>query len=766
MNWKIKMALIACSLVVSCPMEGAGSRVERSLRSPHMVNETSTVLQEMHGQMKLMQEQLSGLKASQQLLSAESAIKSLTPKVRKMEVHLDRIEKQLERVASLPEVESIKTDMKDLKEKFKAFITKPDSTLDEAINAISPTLDRVQKQVFFLYEAYKKQGAEQKQYIQSQFDAISVKLSDFEADIDRKGADLSSAQSSLSLLRQSVQTQHDFLSRVKSDLEMLKNEKIGLLEKDIEVIKQSKQDEKITGDVSVLQRQIRKLAVVFKKTLASVHETSAKAEGSFKLASGLDNRVTEVEKQNHIIRNGVKVVYKKTLQSLNELGTLQSKLSHMETTLDKASQNMFSSFSDERMNLFKKGLVLLKTRSDKLSKEVDNLNKELKVGLESVKSGLTPIHQKIDRLYAQTGALYKETKQRVSKQDVDKIHTQLNKLFAQTNALYQKSLELSKTQLVTELVQKEDLMPIHEMINQHKETLNTLNQEIKNVQEGINKIKSASFDSIRDRSLIEKMEKQAKHLAGLQVRTRELIEKQAGVNQEVNAKLDRLARQAQVLYRKTKALVDETKSIKQAKTQNSEPSEKLKKGFRTLYALSKKLAAEQQAQAHQVHNFVQKTEASLEKLKLQAKALYIRSQNYATRDEIEALKVSFQSIEGKLAQPSLVVSDPNIDELKGQLAQIQLKLEEKDQAIAQLKRKVAFLTKTLHEKLEKTQETHKDRDLDQFKMQIEEKVNQQLSSLQSDRMLFESLLQRIAALEGSLSLDEPMGSISSSETSE
>lgn len=373
MKWKLGFTALATSLFLIHPLDAA-RQLDKSMQNPRTLSDTSSMLQEMHGQMKLMQEQLGTLKASQQLLSAENAIKHLTPKVRKLEVHLERLEKQMSQSASLEEISQIKNDLFDMKTKLSALISAPDSSVDAALNALNPTLERMQKQVYYLYETVKTNSEKQEQDVQDKLTKLVSKLGLFEEDVSKKIDDLQATGSSLLLIRQALQQNHNVINTLKIDLETLKNEKMNEIFNQLEQVKVQANQDELIHKMAYMKQQIQKLAQVFKKSITSVESTSQLSEKNLELTNQLGQKVSDIETLQSKHANSMRVLYQRGENLKNQLDLVKTVTEqNYQDSLNKAEQ-LLARYPVER---FSETLKVLADNYNIVADQIEDLKKRI-----------------------------------------------------------------------------------------------------------------------------------------------------------------------------------------------------------------------------------------------------------------------------------------------------------------------------------------------------------------------------------------------------
>lgn len=635
MAWKINLVTAALSVMILNPLDAARG-VERTLKSPQTVKDTSTMLQEMNGQMKVMQEQLGSLKASQQLLSAENAIKNLTPKVRKLEIHLERVEKQLASGASNDELNSLRNDFLDMKDKLQALISAPDTSVESALSALNPTLDRMQKQVYYLYEAVKKQSESHEKELNEKMSLVAKKMSQFENDIQTKLADMQGTASSLTLIRQALQHNHSLISTLKVDIESIKNEKIGQLYQDIQNIKMEFSKDDLINKVTTLKTHLTKLATVFKKSLANLQTTTQIAEKSLAQSNVCDTKIKDLLEDQAKQLNGLKALFQKN-QSLNE------QLSLVKSVVEQSEQGLIEKVKQEvetyKLGSVKKGLFLLKKDHDQMAEEINLIKKsneafylEQQANFEDIKAKankFNEVDEKLGILDKKSMALFNHVKNLASHSEIDKLAQGLGLSLDKIDSLYQ------------------DMKHVHDEINQTLQKNQQIEQQMTKISESY-----SHFESMQQ-------------------------------------KLDKLSMQCVYLHKQMK---------------------------------SSSQATDLQAFKDQIAELSIKVNALME---------------VKPQDMLEKVSNHIQS---------------KLEVMQGEINSLNQKLDEKDTQISKLTRRVAFLTKTLSEKLE--QSPQDSLDLNQFKTSLEEKVENEIKAVQSDRMLFETLIQRVAALEASLNVED------------
>jgi chromosome segregation ATPase len=637
MAWKINLVTAALSVMILNPLDAARG-VERTLKSPQTVKDTSSMLQEMHGQMRVMQEQLGSLKASQQLLSAENAIKNLTPKVRKLEIHLERLEKQFAQGASTDELNSLRSEFSDMKDKLHGLISAPDTSVDAALSALHPTLDRMQKQVYYLYEAVKKQSDSHEKELNEKMSLVARKMAEFEQDIQTKLADMQGTASSLTLIRQALQHNHSLITTLKVDIESIKNEKIGQLAQDIQNVKHEFSKEELVSKVATLKSHVTKLATVFKKSLSSLQTTTQMAEKSLAQSNVVDTKVKDLYEAQAKQLNGLKALYQKNQAVIQQLDLVKAVVEQSEQGLVEKVKNELKGY---KLEAVQKGLVYLKNNQDNLLGEISQLKKnnetfylEQQAHLDDIKAKANKFQDyddKLSNLDKKSMALFHHVKNLASRSEIDKLAQGLGLSLDKIDSLYQ------------------DMKHVHDEIEQSLAKNDRIEKEMVKINESYS------------------------HFEGMQ------------------QKLEKLSMQCVYLHKQMKSI---------------SPAQDLQVFKDQIADLSTKVNA----------LLEQKPQDFFEKV-----STHIQSKFEAMQNEINSLSQ---------------------------------KLEEKDSQISKLTRRVAFLTKTLSEKLE--QNPQDSLDLNQFKASLEEKMEKEIKAVQSDRMLFETLIQRVAALEASINVEESM----------
>lgn len=634
MAWKLNIVTAVLSVVILNPLEAARD-IEKTLKSPQTVKDTGSMLQEMHAQMKMMQEQLGGLKASQQLLSAETAIKNLTPKVRKLEIHLERLEKQLALGASSDELNSLKNEFLDMKERLQGLIATPDTSVEAVLSALNPTLERMQKQVYFLYEAVKKQADMHQKELHEKMGLVAKKMGEFEKDIQIKLSDMQTAASSLTLIRQALQHNHSLITTLKVDVESIKNEKIGQLFQDIRNMKQEFSKDELITKLTSLKASLAKLVTVFKGSLNSIQTSAQMAEKSMTLVKGCDSKLQELTTAQAKHLKGLKLLFYKNQALVEQLAIVKSVVEQAEQGLIEKVKTEVESY---KLSSIRQGLIFLKNNQDKLVNEINVLRKnnemlalEQQANFDDIKARehqMQDIGEKLGVLDKKSTALFHHVKNLASRAEIDKLAQGLGLSLDKIDSLYG------------------DLKQVHEEISQ---TLSK-NQQI---EEQISKVNTSYLEF-----------------------------------EQMKQKLEKLSMQCVYLH-------------KQITTQTP--------------------ALELQAFKDQIAELSLKVNTLLE-----------------SKPQELVEKVSLQ-VEEKMQTMQT--------EIRGLYQQ----LEEKETQLAKLTKRVAFLTKTLAEKLE--QSPQDSLDFNQFKASLEEKLDKEIKAIQSDRMLFETLIQRVAALEASINIE-------------
>ena len=168
LNIKPQFAAIFLSVAaLSMQIEAAPSRVEArrnqaasyTSASGHKKDDTLDALRKLSTQIREMQDQIGHLKAAQNSLSSDSMVKNLSPKVRKMEMQVEYLEKKVRDLPAYADFKKLLSDYDHLKGQLE-HVQAQDSSNDEALSTISPVINRMQKQIVYLYQKYKAQEGE------------------------------------------------------------------------------------------------------------------------------------------------------------------------------------------------------------------------------------------------------------------------------------------------------------------------------------------------------------------------------------------------------------------------------------------------------------------------------------------------------------------------------------------------------------------------------------------------------------------------------
>jgi DNA repair exonuclease SbcCD ATPase subunit len=677
---KLGFTTLACSLCVLNFAEAARG-FDKNMQNPRTVGDTSSMLQEMHGQMKLMQEQLGSLKASQQLLSAENAIKNLTPKVRKLEIHLERLEKQFSSSVSSEEVSNMKNDLYDLKSKLTALIQSPDTSVESTLSALNPTLDRMQKQVFFLYEAVKSNAKKHENELNQKMDEIMQRFVKFEGDIGERLTDAQGTAASLTLIRQALQHNHTMLNALKVDYETLKNEKINLLTQDVDALKTQVDKDELLSNLTNLKTQIGKLAVVFKKSLGSIESASLLSEKSLAMSEEALKSCEKLSTDQNKHLQGLRILYNREKNLEEQFSLVKTVVEQQASKFSQKLDDMFQQLPVEKLT---KAINFLRNNNKIALEEIASLKSqfelssgEYKKQMEEIGARLEKSHDLLPALEKQDQkiqVLYHKTKDLVSKKDLEQY----------TSALFQ------------------DEMAIQRIL----ETLNEQNQKL-------SQFSSLSQDFVNKNEFVELVS----HCESQKSRTESLVLELEACQKKMNE----------------------------------------------LYAISYQNRSQSEGQA-QLEAMIRATSEKVEKIQKQNVSLYKAFKELSTSQEVSELKSKYEELNEKISainesvtnrkdevQQSLV--DAKVQSLSDQLLNMQQKLDEKDAFINRLAKRVAFLTKSLQDKLESAQ-AQDTVDINQIKLELQEKIEKELKAVHNDRLVFETLIQRIAALEASLNADE------------
>jgi phage shock protein A len=710
MNWKLGLATLAFSLIMHTPCQAA-RQFDKNMHNPRTISDTSSMLQDMHGQMKLMQEQLGSLKASQQLLSAENAIKNLTPKVRKLEVHIERIEKQMSSIATFDDFEGLKHDMSDLKSKLSALINAPDHSVESALSAISPTLERMQKQVYYLYETLKTQSSKHEEELHAKMDKIYQRVSQFELDMQDKLQDFQGTGSSLNLIRQALQHNHTLISALKIDIEGLKNEKLGQIMGDIEFLKTQTNKDELIQNLNVLKTHIKKLASVFKNSISSVEEAHQVSEKSMQLAKEVSSSVKTLEASQEKQLLGLKALYKRELALKNQIELVKTCLEQQQA---QVTQSVNDVLSKSPLHKVTKAIINLKTQFNLVQEDMIGLKQQQQdakyeaiscfESLNKQMESFNFVGSKVEAHEAQIGHLYDNDKNKVSKEEFEQLNNIVN-VEKQALNLIGSKIEAHEA-LIARLydndkqqVSKQDFEQLHTLVHVEKQSLNAMNTKVDAHDMQI----SYLYNNNKNNVLKEDFEQ----LKGL-------------VNFEKQS---------------IQSLQNDLKAV-DSKIQNITHFEAQLGGF------------------HDKITHLQK----------QSICLYKKVKNLGSQADLEDLKRKYVEISSKLQKVDQLLSkDDNHDAvnelnqkinlMEQDLKAVKQKLHEKEEFISKLGRRVNFLTKSLNEKLEQAAPKTGE-ELSHIKDELSIKIEKELRAVQNDRLLFETLIQRVAALEASLNHEE------------
>lgn len=697
MNWKASLTLVACSLIIGNSVEAA-KIAPKSFKNPQTLNESTQILNEINGQMQLMQEQLSSLKTSQQLLSAESAIKNLSPKVRKMEVHLERLEKQLEEVAPASHIAQIKNEMNDLKGKFNAVLSTPSTTVNDTISALNPTLERLQKQVYSLYDVIKNEKNKNAQLISEKMQEIESRLQEFRSELSSNENASYSAVSSINVMRQALVQSHEQLVQFKSEIERFRTEEFLGLSQALADFKKSSKDE-LVSEISNCNKKLVALSNVYKNSVTQIGELTEKVQSQENVAQLSNQAFKSLEQKEQGARNAIKKLYIVQNQFGENLKALEVALSTTNLSLENKYNQLVSLNPVEK---FKKGFMLLKEKHLQAQKEI------------------TTIHQNIS-MHAQNFELFRQSCD-------ERLATYLK-----TEDLNQFKSEMMRLQ--------EDAKKM--MLDESTKQVLALSESLKN------------SDVVSQR--VTALENKSENLA-------------QGVSRQLTDLFTKQQKLAKACVAKIKSLESKQTEINKmvAGVQASvEASDLMNKKIDSLVSFQQEVAKKFDEQ-----NLVnQQSQAILSKINALEVAQNATKQQEEMQAKIQAqvidleknLGLAMTKMEENLNLKSDVLKDVNdlitvstaqeASRVQLMINELNAKLTEKEEMIQKLTRRVNFLTKTLSEKLEVINHLQSQQDIEQLKTSIEEKVEKQLKSLAHDRMMFDTLIQRIAALEASLHQD-------------
>jgi hypothetical protein len=712
MNWKASLTLVACSLLIGNSLEAA-KVAPKSFKNPQTLNESTQILNEINGQMQLMQEQLSSLKTSQQLLSAESAIKNLSPKVRKMEVHLERLEKQLEETAQASHITQIKNEMNDLKGKFNAVLSTPTTTVNDTISALNPTLERLQKQVYSLYDAIKNEKNKNAQLISEKMQEIELRLQEFRSELSSNETASYSAASSINVMRQALIQSHEQLVQFKNEIERFRTEEFLGLSQALADFKKSSKEE-LTSEISSCNKKLVSLSKIYQNSLTQIGELSQKVQSQENFAQLSSQAFKSLEQKEQGARNAIRKLYMAQNQFGENLKALEVALNTTNLSLESKYNQLVSLNPVEK---FKKGFMLLKEKHQQTQKEID------------------AIHQNVS-MHAQNFELFRQScDERLATylKTEDLNHFKNEMMHLQENAKKLMLDESAKQILaLTESAKKAD------MVSQRVAVLETKNE---NLAQGVS------------RQLTDLFTKQAKLAKACVAKIKSLEAKQTEMNKLVASlqssveatdfigkKLDSLVVFQQEVAKKfdEQNLVNQQSQVILSKLNELEASHVSTK--ESLYT-SVNEVVNASKQQNEIHGKIQSQVSDLERNFGLAMTKMEENLNMKT----DVLKDVNELIALNTAQEA--------NRVQLMINELNAKLTEKEEMIQKLTRRVNFLTKTLSEKLEVINQLQSQQDIEQLKTSIEEKVEKQLKSLAHDRMMFDTLIQRIAALEASLHQD-------------
>lgn len=686
MNWKASLTLVACSLLVGNTLEAA-KVAPKSFKNPQTLNESTQLLNEINGQMQLMQEQLSSLKTSQQLLSAESAIKNLSPKVRKMEVHLERLEKQLEELAPATHLIQIKNEMQDLKGKFNAVLNTPSTTVNDTISALNPTLERLQKQVYALYDAIKNEKNHNAQLISEKLQEMELRLQELKSELSSNENTSISAVSSINVMRQAlIQSQEQFV-QFKTEIERFRSEEFSNLNQALVDFKKSSKEE-LVSEMANFDKKLISLSHVYTNALTQISELSTKAQSQENLIRISHEGLKSLDKKEEGTRNAIRKLYMAQNQFGENLKALELALNTTNVHVDTKFNQLASLNPIEK---FKKGFSLLKEKHLQTQKQLEE------------------IHQNIS-MYAQNFELFRQT-------------------FDDRLAGYLKTEDLN--QFKSEMI---DLKESAKQVLVLSESFKQIHQKIDSISEKSEALAQGVSSQLTD--LFTKQQKLAKVCIA---KIRSMETRQADLN-EMIAQLQSQVEIADLIGKK----VDSLMAFQQDVSKRWDEQGLINQQYQAMFSKISELEGFQNSvkqtfnvsqQQIDMHNKMQTKVDDLEK-----NVAFALEQQKSLKSEI------LKDVNDRITNSS----DEQTSPIYHIINELSSKLTEKEEMIQKLTRRVNFLTKTLSEKLEVINKLESQQDLEQLKASLEEKVEKQLKILAHDRMMFDTLIQRIAALEASL----------------
>lgn len=791
MKLKSQLFAAACSLMILNPLDAS-----RPLQNPRTLHDTSQVLQDMSGQMKLMQEQLAGLKASQALLSAESAIKHLTPKVRKMEVHLERLEKQLKEGASSAELTSLKHEVIDLKQKLQAYVTAPDVSVETTLSALNPTLERMQKQLYYLHESFKKHQSTSAEALSNQVQNILSRFESFENAVQNKMVDVDSQASSLNLIRQALQASHQIQSGLKVEIEHLKAQSLPQIQKELESLKSATNADLWVRDLSEVKNQVQKLAAIFHKSFENVQETTSCAQEALQLSKATSQELKEVLTAQEKQLSGLKTLYKKEASLQEDLTTLRTlidqklavsqdnealeglqrslkqqseslgesleKVASLENFLQRQSQQIGYLYEKSKVAIEKDELEALKTSLIELTQDprlssVDQINHKLTemetrykdelaalsqderlVSVDSLKEKLYQIDQLVQNGLTEQDRLALEasvSEVALSIQDLKKsldpkmVESTLSSLKSFSEASHER-LE-RQTKQIGFLYEKIKQTPKFDDLEELRKEMSALDSahlqgQIKECASKIDHFQIEGLKVLEDRKqYIEDQFAQLASDAFIQI-------------QELKKSLDNVTLESGNLFSGVHARLD-------AIAHHGHDLERLHKQSCYLYEKTKNLVSKSDMEllANALNEEHQRCTSLTHKLEEALSSFNdIKEKNQALEEKIHHFEASQAALSTQMAS----LSSQSPEAFSEKITNLQAELARKDEKIDKLAKKVAFLAKTLQDK----QESQQSQAILDVKEALEEKMTKEIRAIQKDKVLFETLLQRIAALEANL----------------
>lgn len=195
-----KSHLIALVVSLSSTTVGMGSGshyldVNRRAYESEGREEAVALLKQLGLQMKEMQLQINSLKAAQNSLTAESMIRNVVSKMRRIEMQIDYMDKRMHDIPSGADIQSIYHQQEELKSRLEDLGRSP---IAHNMVALQSSLERMQKQIFFLYKQYKE-GSKAKN-ISPTSNPSSVNLERMKTDIDQIKVALEKQHKALNIL--------------------------------------------------------------------------------------------------------------------------------------------------------------------------------------------------------------------------------------------------------------------------------------------------------------------------------------------------------------------------------------------------------------------------------------------------------------------------------------------------------------------------------------------------------------------------------------